>query len=553
MSICAIAGQVGTEYVMGARVGMDPETIAHSGLVLLWGANPVSTGHHMWKFVDAARKQGAHVVAIDPVRTRTAEKVDEHLAPLPGTDGALALALLNVVVERGGADEDYLAGNALGWEALRGRIEEWPPQRAAQVCGLEEATIAALGERLARTRPTAIKLAMGMQRHAGGGEAVRLISCIPAVTGDWRHLGGGVTYDTRGFFGGDWQALWRDDLRPPGTRSLVMTQLASSLRDADPPVEALFVYNANPLVSNPAQREVRRELAREDLFTVVVDHFLTDTARLADIVLPATMQPEHADLHLGYGHLYVAWNEPAVAPRGECLPNSEIFRRLAAALDLDEPCLYDSDEEMARAVLGSGHPSLEGITLERLRREGSVRLALPDPFVPFEQGFPTPSGRVELVSERAAADGFDAVPNFVPPTEVTSADAALADYPLSLIVGASHFFLNSIFANKPALADKQGPPLLAMHPADAETRELADGEAVEIFNARGSWRATLSVSDGVRPGVVAATKGRWLASFDGESSPNATVAERDADMGHGAVFHDNRVQVSGLRERLEAV
>jgi anaerobic selenocysteine-containing dehydrogenase len=546
MSICMIAGAAGTGYVLGDdRVGMDPETFAESKLILLWGSNPLTTGHHLWKFIQAARRRGAHLVAIDPVRTRSAQRADEHLAPIPGTDAALALGLMHCVVSAGAEDREFIAEHTLGWEAFRERILEFPPDRVAGITSIPEERILALGERLATTRPTGIKVGIGMQRHGGGGTAIRAITGIPGVTGDWRYPGGGTAYDTRGFFPGDWDALWRNDLRPARTRTLSMTRLGESLLELDdPPVEALFVYGSNPVASAPHQTKLRRGLEREDLFTVVVEHFPTDTVDYADVVLPATMQTEHADLHCAYGHLYLAWNEPAVRPPSECLPNSEIFRRLAARLGLTEPCLYDGDEEMARQVLGQDHPALNGITLERLKREGWVRLNLPRPFVPFAEGFPTPSGKLEFYSERAEADKLDPLPGYTPPYEAADKDAPLARrYPLALIAPASHHFLNSIFANKPALRDKQGPLRIALHPNDATARGLYAGDEARIYNERGAFYAEIEVTEGVRPGVIASSKGYWPKLLSEGANANATVNERDSDMGGGAVFHDNRVEV----------
>jgi anaerobic selenocysteine-containing dehydrogenase len=385
-----------------------------------------------------------------------------------------------------------------------------------------------------------------MQRHAGGGMAVRTITCIPGVTGDWRFAGGGAAYDTRAFFRGNWPALWRDDLRPPATRVLAMTRLGEGLLELrDPPVGALLVYGSNPAASAPDQAKVRRGLSREDLFTVVVDHFQTDTADFADIVLPATMQTEHADLHNSYGHAYLGWNEPAVAPPGECLPNTEIFRRLAHRLGVTEPCVYDSDEAMARQVLDSDAPAMAGITLERLQREGWARLSVPDPFVPFADGFPSPSGKLEFVSPRMADVGLDPVPTYTPPYEAAQQDTELAArYPLALIAPASHYFLNSMFSNVPALEKRQGPPTVVLHPDDAAARGLRAGDPARIYNARGEFSATIAVSDRVRPGVAAAAKGFWPKRVPGGANINATVAERDSDMGGGAVFHDNRVEVT---------
>ncbi len=540
-TICTIAGGVGARYTTGTAGGMDPETFAHSRLILLWGTNTLTSGHHLWKYILAARRAGAHLVAIDPLRTRTAEQADEHLAPLPGTDAALALGLLWVVLDEGAEDRAYIERHTLGWDAFRERILEFPPDRVAAVTGLDQARIVALGRRLAHTRPTGIRATMGIQRHAGGGMTLRTLSAIGGVTGDWQHPGGGVAYLTN-YFGGDTAALRRDDLCERPVRTLTQTRLGEGLLELDdPPVMALFVYGANPMASTPDQGKVRRGLAREDLFTVVMEHFPTDTADYADIVLPATMQTEHLDVHDAYGHMYLHLNRPAVAPPGECLSTTETFRRLARRLGLDEPALYDSDEQLIQALLGSGHPSLDGIAFERLERDGWARLNYPDPFVPFAGGFPTPSGRLEFVSERAAADGHDPLTGYTPPREAADPGDGLA-----LIAPASHWTLNTIFANKPDLRERAGGPLLEVHPDDAAARGLETGDRARVYNERGEFTAPVAVSDRVRPGVVACTKGHWLKHLRGGANANATVEERDSDMGGGAVFHDNRVQVERL-------
>jgi anaerobic selenocysteine-containing dehydrogenase len=545
-TICTIAGGFGTGYTLGDnRVGMDPETFRFSKLVVLWGANVLSTHPHLWRPILEARKNGAVVVAIDPIRTRTAAASDWHLAPKPGTDAALALGLLHVVLAEGREDREFIGDHTVGWDAFRARILDVPPGRAAAIAGLSAGSVIELGKRLAHTRPAGIRVGIGMQRHGGGGMAVRTISCIPGVTGDWRYRGGGVHYDTRGFFGLNWNALWRDDLRPRETRVLNMTRLGAGLLEVDnPPVKALFVCASNPAASIPHQTKVLRGLARDDLFIVVVEHCRTDTTRYADIVLPATMQIEHADLLIAYGHLYVAWNEPAVPPPGECLPTTEIFRRLARTMDLDEPALYDSDESIARQVLESGHPSLAGITLETLKARGSIRLNYPDPFVPFATSFPTASGRLEFVSDRMARAGLDPVAGYTPPYEAAQQDTALArEYPLALVTPANHYFLNSIFANVPRQLQRSGPPTLLIHPDDAAPRTIGSGDEVRVANARGSFVAVADVSARIRPGVVASTKGHWPRDSKGGATVNATVDERDSDMGGGAVYHDNRVRV----------
>jgi anaerobic selenocysteine-containing dehydrogenase len=546
VTICTIAGGFGTGYTLGDnRVGMDPETLRFSKLVVLWGANVLSTHPHLWRPILEARKKGAFVVAIDPIRTRTAAASDWHMAPIPGTDAALALGLLHVVLAEGKEDSAFIAEHTVGWEVFRERILEFPPSRVATITGLSTESILELGKRLADSRPTGIRIGIGIQRHGGGGMAVRTLTCIPGVTGDWRHPGGGVCYDTRGFFGVNWDALWRDDLRPRPTRALSMTRLGEGLLEtSDPPVKVLFVYASNPAASVPHQTKVRRGLARDDLFTVVVEHFLTDTTRYADIVLPATMPIEHRDLLIAYGHLYLAWNEPAVSPPGECLPTTEIFRRLAREMGLDAPALFDSDESIARQVLDSGHPSLAGITLDALKARGWIRLNYPDPFVPFAAGFPSPSGKLEFVSDRMARVGLDPVAGYTPSHEIPQKEAAGAlEHPLALLTPADHYFLNSIFANVPLQQRRSGVPTLLIHPDDASPRGIATGDEVRIANGRGSFVAVADVSDRVRPGVVASTKGRWPTHSRGGATVNATVDERDSDMGGGAVYHDNRVRV----------
>jgi anaerobic selenocysteine-containing dehydrogenase len=528
LTICSIAGRVGAEYTTGTAAGMDPETFVHSKLILLWGTNPLTSGHHIWKYILEAKKRGAHLVAIDPLRSRTADQAHEHLAPLPGTDAALALGLLWVVVSLGAEDRDYIAQHTVGWPEFRERILEFPPDRVARITGLPEERIVALGERLATTRPTAIRATMGIQRHAGGGMALRTLYALPGVTGDWRRVGGGACYSTSGWFDGNLAALNRDDLLARPVRTLSMTRMGEALESGG--VHALIVFGANPMASNPDQARVRRGLEREDLFTVVMEQFPTDTVDYADIVLPATMQTEHLDVHEGYGHMYLHYNAPAVAPPGECLSTTETFRRLARRLGLTEPALYDDDETLARALVGDDR-------FERLRREGWVRLDVPDPFVPYADGFPTPSGRLEFLSQRAAGDGHDPLPGYTPPAEAAEG--------LALIAPAPHWFLNSTFANKPDLRARAGGPRIEIHPADAAPRGLQTGDRARVFNARGAFAADVIVSDRVRPGVVASTKGHWLKHVRGGANANATVDERDSDMG-GAVFHDNRVEVEAV-------
>lgn len=515
-TICSVAGSTGLKYTLGTSGGMDPEDFAKSKLILVWGTNPLTSGHHGWKFV---QDSDAYTVAIDPVRTRTAERCDEHLAPLPGTDAALALGLIRIVVSMGAQDDAFLAEHTEGWDEFRERVMEYTPERTAEITGLPVERIVALGERIATTRPTSIRVSQGIQRHAGGGMALRTLACLPGVTGDWAIPGGGLHYSTSGHFKFNLSELARYDLLPNPVRTLSMTRMGEALLDIDgPPVKALFVIAANPVASNPDQRRVRAGLAREDLFTVVLEHFPTDTVDYADIVLPATMQPEHLDVIAAYGNLYMVWNEPAVTPPGECLSTTETFRRLARTMNLTEPALYDSDEELAQQLL-------KGHDIDRLRAEGFLK-AEPQP---------VPNGKLQFVSWRAEKAGHDPLAGYTPPADPGDG--------LVLISAASHFFLNTTFGANAELRRRAGEPTVTLHPDDAAALEVTDGAAITVANDRGSFEAVAAVSDAVRPGVAATTKGRW-AKLSGGATVNATIAERDADYGGGAVFHDNRVRIT---------
>ena len=395
--------------------------------------------------------------------------------------------------------------------------------------------IVALGRRIATTRPTGIRCTMGMQRHAGGGNALRLLYALPGVTGDWQYPGGGASYSTSGRFVANVDGYVRDDLLQAPVRTLSMTRLGEALLSLDdPPVKALVVYGANPMSSNPDQARVREGLSREDLFTVVIEQFPTDTVDYADIVLPSTMQTEHLDVNDGYGHMYVSLNRPAVAAPGECLPATETFRRLARAMELDEPLLYEDDETLRARCSATRTSSGCGVTAGR----GSTTRR---PSSRSPTASRRPSGKLEFHSERARDDGHDPLPGYVPP-------ALTGDAPLSLIAPASHWFLNSMFANKPDLMKRAGEPRIELIAEDAIERGIETGDEVRVFNARGASSPTAEISDRVRPGVIASTKGHWLKNVRGGANVNATVEERDADLGGGAIFHDNRVEVERVRQ-----
>ncbi|MEZ5101319.1 MAG: molybdopterin-dependent oxidoreductase [Thermoleophilia bacterium] len=549
-TICSAAASAALEATFGGKVGMDPEDVAHARLVLLWGGNVMHSNVHQWRFVLQAREAGAHVVAIDPLRTDTAERSDEHVQLRPGTDAALALGLMRAVVDAGAADRDWLERHTVGWPELEARLAEWPVERAAEVCGIEVAQVRALGERLAATRPTAIRIGLGLQRHGGGANGVRAILAIPAVTGDWRRVGGGAACSTSGFSPyARLRATLPPDLPTRQARTVNMSRLGEALHALDdPPIAAMVVFDANPAASNPQQLQVLDGLRRDDLFTVVLEQRLTDTADFADVVLPATMQPEHVDLHSAYGHLYVSWNEPAIAPPGECLPNTEIFRRLAAALGLDHPRLHDDDLELARQLLDSDACRAAGITLESLRERGWQRAV---PFdagsAPFAAGgFPSADGKVHLRSDGLARLGQDPLVGFVPPFEAL--DDELAErFPLVLLAPASRFFVNSTFASIDWHRRKAGALVVHLHPADAERRGVETGDPIRVFNDRGAFEAEALVDDAAREGVAFLYKSHWPKLVRGGLNANATTPQRDTDLGGGPTFHDNRVEVEPVR------
>jgi len=544
-TLCSTAGKYGLKATLGASVGMDPERFDEAKLIILWGANPIVSNLHLWGRVQDAKRKGAKVIAIDPYRSLSAEKCTQHVALLPGTDGALALGMMHVLVRDRLVDRDYVEKYTLGYDALAKRVlAEYPPERVAKLCGVDAAVIEQLARDYATIKPAAIRLNYGMQRHAGGGIAARTISCLPALTGAWRDPAGGIVLSTSDFYGFDHAALERPDLLA-GRRPRVInhSQLGDALTSANPPVKVTIVYNNNPVAVCPESDKVIAGFSREDLFTVVIDHFQTDTADYADIVLPATTQLEHLDVHKSYGHLYVLANNPAIAPVGESLPNSEIFRRLAARLGFDEPCFRDSDEDICRTAVASTKPKMAGVTWDKVKAEGWQRLAVPERFAPFaEGGFPTPSGKCEFFSRWLEDQGIDPLPFYNPPSEV--ADEALAKrFPLAFLSPPARNFLNSTFANVARFREFEREPHLDLHPQDAAARGIRDGDSVRVFNDRGSYTLRARINGKPRPGVVVAPSVWWKKySPDGRNANNLT-SQRVADLCGGATFYDCRVQV----------
>jgi anaerobic selenocysteine-containing dehydrogenase len=548
-TLCSTAGKAGLKATLGGSVGMDPERFDEARLILLWGANPVVSNLHLWSRVQEAKRRGAKVVAIDPYRSLSAEKCTQHVALLPGTDGALALALMHVLVAEGLIDRDYIAKYTLGFDALAERLRQYPPEWAAQVCGITAEELVQLARAYGTVKPAAIRLNYGMQRHAGGGIAARTIACLPALTGAWREPAGGIVLSTADFFGFDHATLERPDLlagRKP--RVINHAKLGEALTAAKPPVRAVIVYNNNPVAVCPESHKVIAGFRREDLYCVVLDSFLTDTADYADLVLPATTQLEHYDVHKAYGHLYVTANNPAIAPVGESLPNSEVFRRLAARLGFEEPCFRDSDEDICRQALQSKQARMRGVSWEGVKESGWRRLEVPPTFAPFaEGGFPTPSGKCEFASAALAAQGIDPLPFYNPPVESAASDPERARrYPLAFLSPPARNFLNSSFAHLKRFRELEGEPRLELHSSDAAPRGIRDGDRVRVWNDRGSFTLKARVNDKPRRGVVVAPSVWWKKYARDGGNANNVTSQRLTDLGGGATFYDCLVEVERL-------
>ncbi len=535
-TICSSAGGEALAATYGGKIGMHLEHYAESKLIVIWGSNSITSNLHFWTFAQQAKRNGARLWCIDPRRSETAEKCHRHLALLPGTDGALALALMHELITHRWLDEDYIARHVEGFNTLRERALAWPPERAAAECGLQAGDIRELAREYGTTQLAAIRLNYGMQRAAGGGNAVRLIALLPCLTGAWRHRAGGLLLSASGWFKsvrGDAALQMPELLAGRKPRTINMSTIGDDLlRETSPAfgpkIEALVVYNSNPVAVAPHSSRVVQGFAREDLFTVVLEHFMTDTADHADIVLPATTQLEHLDVHISYGHTYAMFNEPAIAPLGEAKPNSQIFRELAQRMQFSEPCFADDDVTLARTAL-------PGVDFDTLRRDGWVKLPLPE--APFAEGhFQTPSGKV-LVD----APGVG-VPDYVPPYEGARSPLA-ARYPLAMISPPARNFLNSSFVNVASLRAAEREPLLEMHPDDAAARGIADGAMVEVFNERGRYHCRARVGERARPGVVNGL-GVWWRKFGMRgTNVNELTSQRLTDIGRAPTFYDCRVEV----------
>jgi molybdopterin guanine dinucleotide-containing S/N-oxide reductase-like protein len=584
-TICSEAGGQAWNLVYGKKFGMPTEDFRLAKLILAWGANIHGNNIHLWPFVEEARRNGARLIVIDPYRTRTAAVADWHIAIRPGTDVALALGMMHVILNEGLEDRAYIAEMTHGFEALAGRAREYTPERVAAWTGMTPVEIEQLARTYATTRPAALRLNYGVQRAENGGAAVRAIAMLPALTGAWKTRGGGGQLSTSGAFAWDKKALERADLAqasPIGrlARVVNMSELGRALTELGqsdenvapaswpavvrastpahkdgPAVHALFVYNSNPGAVAPNHNAVRRGLERQDLFTVVHEQFFTDTTDYADFVLPATTFLEHTDVQGAYGHYFVQLSKQAIAPPGEARSNVWLFSNLAQRMGFSEPCFRDTPEEMIRQALAIGadgrsaNPGMEHITMEDLEREGYVPLAFhsdpeSQPFLPYTAGsLPTPSGKVEFYSETLAAAGRDGLPGFIPPVESRWGEAAKT-YPLELLARKNDNYMNSTFANLPGhrKMEARTNQKLEMHPEDAKMRELGEGDLVRVFNDRGAIDLTVMLNAQLPAGVVAARLD-WAKLHAGGANVNALTSERLTDIGGGATFYSTLVEV----------
>jgi anaerobic selenocysteine-containing dehydrogenase len=558
-TFCDSGASTGYMMTVGPTPGTDPESFVHSKYIILWACNTVSTNLHHWPFIDEAKKRGAKIVVVDPVKTRTAKHADWHIQIKPGSDAALALAMINVVVTENLIDRDYVDKYTVGYDELAERAKQYPPEKVAAITGVPAEDIRKLAREYAKTQPSVIRIGVAIERHANGGQTVRALTCLPALIGAWRQVGGGILQLPIWAFPMKWDVLTRGDWIKPGTRVLNQWKLGAALTGEmklDPPIQSLFVYNCNPSVVAPEQQKILAGLKREDLFTVVSEHFITDTARYADIVLPATTQMEQFEIMFSWGHFYLSLNQPAIAPMGEAVPNTELFRRLAKAMGMDDPFFKRDDEQMAMESLDWNSPALAGITMDQLKQTGFARLKLgtPDTYKPHAEGnFPTPSGKVELKASMAAGGNFvipvfrqgsnefqdgspvDPLPAYVPNGE--------SKYPLSVLSPKNHAFLNSGYANIARQLGHAGEQYVIIHPQDAKVRKIADGADVEVFNDEGRFVAQAKVSDEVMAGVVSAPLGYWASTSKSGSTVNAVNPARFADLGRAPVFSDCKVEI----------
>ena len=519
-ALCGSVAKTGYAATTGSGLSTDPTTVEHARYVILWGTNTRLTNRHLWPFVERARERGAKLVVIDPIRTATAEMADWFIQPRPGTDTALVLAMLNVIMAERLVDSSFVAAHVRGFDDLSAAASQWSPERAAAECGLAASVIVTLAREYATTTPAFIRTLIGAEHRTNGGMIFRALACLPTVTGQWRHLGGGLSRSV-----GSWSGDFVDDSvfdaeTTTYTRSLPFTQLGRVLADPlDPPVTALFVWNGNPVITCPNAGLTRTGLVRDDLFTVVSDQFLTDTAKYADVVLPATTQIEHVDVVPAWGHLNLGWNGKAIEPLGESVANTEMFRRLARAFGIDDPLFDKTDEELIDLAL-------RGVDADRLRADGWVRLPNADRRLFADGSFGHADGKCDV-------SGIEYVP--------VTADAK---FPLTMLTPKQHTrFLNSSYSHLPAHGPREGGPFVEMNAMDASSRGLRDGDSARVGNARASVELPVRVTDRLSRGVVAVPFGWWDAANAAGISANDLTSDAPTDMGGGVAYHDTFVEV----------
>lgn len=577
---CESGSSTAWHMTVGGSGGLDIESMAHSKYIIVWGMNMTSTNLHGWPFLLEARKNnGAKIVVIDPVLNRTARQADWHIPIRPGTDGALALGLIHEIIAQGLTDDDYIAKYTVGFDELAERAKNFPPERVEEITGIPAGDVRRLAYEYATAQPSAIRQGVALERSRGGGQAIRAITCLPALVGAWRHVGGGTMEMPIWEFPTKFDAICKPEWIPEGTRVVNELDLGMALTgelELAPPIKSLFVYNSNPVSQGPAQEKTMRGLMRGDLFTVVSEHFITDTAKFADIILPAAMQAEQLDIMVTWGHLYISLNQPAIAPPGECVPNVELFRRLARTMEFDEESMAyweRTDREMLIDFHDWDAPALDGITYETLEEVGWMRLNVgaPDTRAPHAEGnFPTPSGKCEFTSSLAEGGNFvvpvwrsmyegmqpggyvDPVPDYVPPFESPQSNPELAErFPLSIISPKPHAFLNSQYGNAADKQKVQGGQRVFMHPVDAAERGISEGETVRVFNDRGSFEGPVAYEPGLMPGLVMANVGHWQGKTSG-TTVNAITADRHCSLGNAGVYGDNLVEVHKVGEQAVA-
>ena len=541
-SICSMAGGEGLMHTLGGKVGMKVEFFAQSKLIIIWGSNSIGSNLHFWRYAQAAKRDGAKLICIDPRKTETADKCHEHIALLPGTDAALALAIMHELIVNDWLDHDYIDKHTLGWPALKERALLWNPERAAKICGVSVAQIKSLafdyGQCFVNQTPAAIRLNYGMQRVRGGGNAVRAVACLPALIGAWKHPAGGMLLSSSGMFPVDKAALQRPDLENKTTRTINMVTIGDDLQkpssaEFGPKIEALIVYNSNPVAVAPDSSQVVKGFAREDMFTVVLEHFQTDTADYADYILPATTQLEHWDIHTTYGHTDVMLNRPAIAPVGESKTNTQIFRELAAHMGFTDTCFEDDDEALCKQAFG------DKVSFDTLLNKGFSTLPIAD--TPFAKGnFPTATGKCEFFSDSLAKQGWDGLPDHLENYELLGSSAA---FPLAMISPPARTFLNSTFVNVTSLRDIEAEPVLEIHAEDAQHRGIDSGDVVKIFNQRGSYQCKAVISKRARPGVVNGLGIWWRKLGLNGTNVNEVTSQKLTDIGQGPVFYDCLVEV----------